>query len=90
LYVVRSPRREALQKELESRGVQTVVHYPIALPNLKAYSSMGHKPQDFAVSSQFQGEVLSLPMFPEISAEEQSYVAKSVREALTAISSARS
>lgn len=82
LYVVRLSNREKIQEELAKRGVQTVVHYPIALHNLRAYSYLGHKPEDFPVANQYQSEILSLPLFPEMTVEEQNYVVQSLREVL--------
>lgn len=76
LYVMRVKNREEVIKKMANAGVQVVVHYPIALPNLKAYASMGHSPSDFKVASQLQNEVLSLPIYPEITREQQAYVAE--------------
>jgi dTDP-4-amino-4,6-dideoxygalactose transaminase len=68
LYVVRVPaeQREALQAFLKEAGIDTGVHYPIALPLLKAYSYLGHTPEDFPVASRMMREIVSLPMFPEL------------------------
>lgn len=78
LYVIRVPDRARVQAELAEKGVQTAVHYPIALPNLKAYERFGHGPADFPVATQCQNEVLSLPFFPEMTNEEQDYVAEAL------------
>ena len=80
LYVIRVKERDRILKGLESCGVQAGVHYPIALHNLQAYAHMGHKPADFPVANQLQNEVLSLPLFPEITREEQKYVTDSLRK----------
>jgi len=79
LYVIRTSRREELREFLGSRGIATGVHYPIALPNLNAYGYMEHEESDFPVASRLQGEVLSLPMFPELTSEQIEYVANAVR-----------
>ncbi len=71
LYVVRTKYREELKKFLAEKGIATGIHYPIALPNLKAYSYLGYKKDDFPVSSRYQDEILSLPMFPELEEDEQ-------------------
>ncbi|MBM4196804.1 MAG: DegT/DnrJ/EryC1/StrS family aminotransferase [Gammaproteobacteria bacterium] len=79
LYVVRARDRDGLQKHLESRGIGTGVHYPKPLPFLKAYQYLGHKPEDFPVAYRYQREILSLPMFPEISREQVEYVVAEIR-----------
>lgn len=86
LYVVRvlegAKKRKELQEKIKELGVSTVVHYPIALPNLQAYAPYGHKPSDFPVSSQYQDQVLSLPLFPEMTPEEQDHVVKCLHQVL--------
>jgi len=82
LYVIQVKNRDQVQKNLEASGVQTIVHYPIALPNLKAYASYGHKPSDFPVASRMQNQILSLPLFPEITREQQAYVAEALKKAV--------
>ncbi|MCI0751764.1 MAG: DegT/DnrJ/EryC1/StrS family aminotransferase, partial [Flammeovirgaceae bacterium] len=62
LYVIRTTRRDELKMYLEKAGVQTAIHYPTALPNLPAYKYLNHGPADFPVASQYQREILSLPM----------------------------
>lgn len=82
LYVVRVPggRREALAEFLKANGVQAGIHYPIALPYLNAYSYLNHTPTDFPESLKASGEILSLPMFPELSESQISFVADRIRE----------
>jgi dTDP-4-amino-4,6-dideoxygalactose transaminase len=80
LYVIRTERRDELKKFVESKGVQTAIHYPTALPNLPAYKYLGHEPSDFPVASKYQNQILSLPMYPELTEEQISYVCNCVRE----------
>jgi dTDP-4-amino-4,6-dideoxygalactose transaminase len=82
LYVVRVKdlRRNILQKHLKSRGVNTGIHYPIALPNLKAYAYLGHRADDFPEATKASNEILSLPMFPELRQDEIEYIARAVNE----------
>ena len=82
LYVVRVPdgRREALQEHLKARGINTGIHYPIALPYLNAYRHLQHGPDDFSNARRIADEILSLPMFPELSSEQIGYVAAAVKE----------
>ena len=64
LYVIRTPEREAIQAQLAKAGVQTLIHYPIAPAQQKAYSlnHLGH----FPLTNQIHNEVLSLPMGPHL------------------------
>lgn len=86
LYVVRVPQRDEVLKQLKEKGVEASVHYPISLPLLQAYASGGHKPEHFPVASKLQNEILSLPLFPEITLEEQQYVAKTLKDILSSLS----
>jgi dTDP-4-amino-4,6-dideoxygalactose transaminase len=82
LYVVRVPNggREALREFLGANGVETGVHYPIALPYLNAYRYLNHGPADFPVSLKASQEILSLPMFPELTEEQIAVVAQAMRK----------
>ncbi|HEY8511776.1 MAG TPA: DegT/DnrJ/EryC1/StrS family aminotransferase [Cyclobacteriaceae bacterium] len=80
LYVIRTQHRDALKSYLEAKGIQVSIHYPAALPNLPAYTYLGHKPQDFPVASRFQSEILSLPMYPELPPESIEYVCHTIKE----------
>jgi dTDP-4-amino-4,6-dideoxygalactose transaminase len=75
LYVIRSKKRDELRHHLGNKGISTGIHYPVALPNLNAYRYLGYKPEDFPVASMYQDEILSLPMFPELTEEMIEYVA---------------
>ena len=83
LYVVRVPngRRDALQQHLNECGVSTGIHYPIALPYLNAYRYLGHTEADFPESLRASNEILSLPMFPELTEEQVRHVAAAVASA---------
>ena len=80
LYVIRSNKRDNLKEFLIDNDISCGVHYPIALPNLIAYSYLKHKPEDFPVSSKLQGEILSLPMFPELTVEQIEYVVNTIEK----------
>ena len=80
LYVVRARNRNNLQSHLKVRGVSTGIHYPVPLPELEAYDYLGHKPEDFPVSSAYAGRVLSLPMFPEITDGQILYVVDKIKQ----------
>jgi dTDP-4-amino-4,6-dideoxygalactose transaminase len=81
LYVVRTRKelRHKLQNYLRSKGIATGIHYPIALPNLKAYSRLKHTENDFPEATKASQEVLSLPMFAELEEEEIAYIAQEIR-----------
>lgn len=81
LYVVRVPpaRREAIQAALKAAGIETGIHYPIALPYLNAYRHLGHTAGDFPEALRASGEILSLPMFPELSDAQAAHVASALR-----------
>ena len=74
LYTIRHPRRDALAAHLNANGVQTAINYPTALPLLPAYSRFRHRPEDFPNTVGDQGRILSLPMFAEITADQQAQV----------------
>jgi dTDP-4-amino-4,6-dideoxygalactose transaminase len=77
LYVIRVPaeRRVALQAYLQSKGISTGIHYPIALPNLKAYAYLNHAGPDFPEATKASREIVSLPMYPELEEEQIAYIA---------------
>src|SRR5664279_2637499 len=80
LYTIRHPRRDALAAHLGANGVQTAVNYPTALPFLPAYSRFAHRPQQFPNAHRAQSQILSLPMFAEITPEQQRAVIDVIRE----------
>jgi dTDP-4-amino-4,6-dideoxygalactose transaminase len=80
LYVVRVQDREALQAHLSEVGVGTGIHYPIPLHLQKAYADRGYKKGDFPVTERVALEIVSLPMFPQLSEAQQNLVAQSVKE----------
>src|SRR5208283_3486756 len=85
LYVVRVRNgiREKLQWHLKSKGVSTGIHYPIALPKLKAYSYLNHSPEDFPEAERASGEIISLPMYPELQESQIEYIAESIKHYFT-------
>lgn len=80
LYVIRSKQRDELQRFLQEKGVETAVHYPTALPNMVCYQYLGHTKDDFPVASKYQDEILSLPMYPELTTEQIEYVTQCIME----------
>ena len=82
LFVVRVPaeKRKGLQEHLKTNGVETGIHYPIALPYLTAYQYLGHSEKDFPEALNASQEILSLPMFPELTKDQIEFVAEKIRE----------
>jgi dTDP-4-amino-4,6-dideoxygalactose transaminase len=80
LYVIQCKDRDKLAEFLKSKGVETSIHYPTALPNLPAYRYLNHSPSDFPVASRLQNEIISLPMFPELTEEQIHFTANFIRE----------
>ena len=85
LYVVGVADRDRLRAELACEGIDTGIHYPVPLHLLKAYEALGFRPGDFPVAERAASQVLSLPMFPELLAEQQRVVAKAVRSGIAKI-----
>jgi dTDP-4-amino-4,6-dideoxygalactose transaminase len=85
LFVVLHPERDRLRGELEARGVQTGLHYPIPLHMQKAYAHLGYSAGNFPVAEQVGRECLTLPLFPEMSTAQQDVVAGALAEILTEI-----
>ena len=83
IYAVRVPKRDALQLALHRREIQTGIHYPDPVHLLQAYTDLGFQPGDFPCSEQAAKEVLSLPMFPELSHTQVETVSAAVRESIS-------
>jgi dTDP-4-amino-4,6-dideoxygalactose transaminase len=84
LYVIRVQDREALQAALSEAGIGTGIHYPIPLHLQKAYRHLSYKQGDFPVTERLAAEIVSLPMFPQLTAAQQGEVAAKLREFVTA------
>lgn len=79
LYVVRSPRRDALREHLHRQGIGTDVHYPLPSHLQPIYGGLGYRAGDLPVTERLAREVLSLPLYPELTPEEAAAVAAAVR-----------
>jgi len=79
LFVLRTRAREALRAHLEQAGIETGVHYPVP-PHLQpAYAGLGYGPGSFPVAERLAREVMSLPMFPELTEDQLQRVASAIR-----------
>ena len=74
LYVIRSENRDKLKKYLSEKGIENAIHYPSPLPLLKAYASRNYTSSDFPVAFNACNTMLSIPMFPELTKEQQDYI----------------
>ena len=80
LFVIRTNKRDALKDYLQERGVGTHIHYPIPIHMQEAYRKFGYKAGDFPISERNAGEILSLPIYPELMKEEIETVAGLISE----------
>ena len=80
LYVIRTADREGLMEHLRKAGIATGIHYPIPLHLQKAYTSMQYRLGDFPVTEKAAAEIVSLPMFPMLRAEQQAKVAAEISD----------
>lgn len=78
LYVVRHKERDRLSESLGSLGISTGIHYPTPVHRQKAYSHLSLPEGSFPVAEGFSKQILSLPMYPELSREQIEYVCESI------------
>jgi len=78
LYVVRTADRDGLMSHLKAAGIGTGIHYPVCLHMQKAYAWLNYRPADFPAAARASAEIVSLPMFPQLTAEQQVRVAEEI------------
>lgn len=78
LFVVRTPKRDDLQKKLTDAGIGTMIHYPVPPHLQKAYTGLGYEKASFPISERIHNEVLSLPMGPSMTSDQVSLVIEAV------------
>ena len=78
LYVIRAADRDGMIQHLKAAGIGTGIHYPVPLHMQKPYLALNYRPNDFPVASRVAVEIVSLPMFPELTSEQQARVADEV------------
>jgi dTDP-4-amino-4,6-dideoxygalactose transaminase len=74
LYVVRVDDREGLQVELSRQNIGTGIHYPVPLHQQNAYAHLGYRTGDFPVTEKVAPQIVSLPMFPQMTTEQLEWV----------------
>jgi dTDP-4-amino-4,6-dideoxygalactose transaminase len=82
LYVIRVPRRDDVLKKLNAAGIGAGIHYPIPIHLQGAFKQLGQGPGSFPVSETAASEILSLPLFPQITPQQQERVADELRKAI--------
>lgn len=80
LYVIRTEKRNFVLEELKKRGIGTGIHYPIPLHLQKAFKYLGYKKGDFPIAEKFSEEILSLPMFPELTGKEVEKICSIIKD----------
>jgi len=78
LFVVWVENRDAVRAEMERRGVQTAIHYPVPVHLQKAYDGLSHKAGSFPHTERASDRVFSMPLFPEMTNEQAEYAAKTL------------
>jgi len=81
-YTIRVPRRDDVQAYLKDKDIGSAVYYPLSLHLQKCFAELGHGQGDFPESERASAEVLSLPVYPELTDDQIRYVADSVIEAV--------
>ncbi|MFO0891116.1 MAG: DegT/DnrJ/EryC1/StrS family aminotransferase [Isosphaeraceae bacterium] len=82
LFVVLHPHRDRIRRELEARGIHTGLHYPVPVHLQEAYAELEHMPGDFPISERVARDCLSLPLFPEMTDQQQDRVIAALGEIL--------
>jgi dTDP-4-amino-4,6-dideoxygalactose transaminase len=83
LYVIRATNRDKLMVYLGEKGIQTALHYPLPLHLQKAYNYLNYKERDFPIAEKCCKEIVSIPMFPEMTVEQIQYISESINNFYT-------
>jgi dTDP-4-amino-4,6-dideoxygalactose transaminase len=88
LYVVRVPDRQEMQNSLKAAGIATGIHYPVPLHLQEAYRQLGYRNGDLPVTERVSAQIVSLPMYPQLTRNQQAKVINALRECLMSLSRA--
>jgi dTDP-4-amino-4,6-dideoxygalactose transaminase len=89
LYVVRVQQRERVEQVLKEAGIATGIHYPIPLHQQPAYRHLGLPAGSYPVAERYAGELLSLPMYPELTDEQVGFISATLIKACQSNNAAR-
>jgi dTDP-4-amino-4,6-dideoxygalactose transaminase len=78
-YVIRSEQRDRLKEFLQEKGVPTAIYYPLPLHLQKCFSYLGYKEGDFPVAEEAARKVLALPIYPELTSDQQDFIVSSIQ-----------
>ncbi len=90
LFMIQTPHRDHLATSLKDQGVASAVYYPQPLHLMKPFASHGHKSGKFPVAEKASGNLLAIPMFPEMSHDQLDYVVASLKQAIVSAPGANS
>ncbi|HHH79506.1 MAG TPA: hypothetical protein ENL13_01220 [Thermoplasmatales archaeon] len=80
MYVIRTKKRDELINYLREKGIGCGIHYPIPLHLQPAYKHLGLKKGDYPVSEKLAGEILSIPVYPELTDEQLNYIVDTIKQ----------
>lgn len=80
LYVIRASNRSQLMEHLKEAGISTGIHYPIPLHLQPVYAHLGYKRGDFPITEKVSDEIVSLPIYPELTFEQVDFICEKIRE----------
>jgi dTDP-4-amino-4,6-dideoxygalactose transaminase len=83
-YTIRVPQRDHVQRKLADSGIASAIYYPVPIHLQPVYKSLGYKTGDLPETERAAAEVLSLPMYPELTAEQIEFVAEEIKSAVSA------
>jgi dTDP-4-amino-4,6-dideoxygalactose transaminase len=85
LYVVRVPDRQEMQDSLKAAGIGSGIHYPVPLHLQQAYIGLGYRAGDLRVTERISAEIVSLPIYPQLTEAQQDKVVTAIKECLIAV-----
>ncbi|TFG89379.1 MAG: DegT/DnrJ/EryC1/StrS family aminotransferase [Gemmatimonadales bacterium] len=79
LYTIRTARRDQLMSWLNERGIETRINYPTPVHLMRGYRFLGYRPGDLPITERLAGEILSLPMYPDLPLDDAARVIETIR-----------